>query len=82
MNRLLGVLVECCRNEAEVDGQFVQALLDTGSTVTIIHPRFLMSRVLQTSHSLLLTVMGEQAAMVGCCEVEIKVGGYTTVMCV
>lgn len=42
-------LVECCRIEAKVDGQPVCALLDTGSTVTIIHPKFLTKRVFQTT---------------------------------
>ncbi|KAI2646047.1 Retrovirus-related Pol polyprotein [Labeo rohita] len=39
-----------------------------------------MRRVLQTSRFSLVTVMGEQATMMGCCEVELKVGGYSTVM--
>lgn len=39
-----------------------------------------MRRVLQTSHFPLVTVMGEQATMLGRCEVEIKVGGYSTVL--
>ncbi|CAM4278636.1 unnamed protein product [Leuciscus chuanchicus] len=73
--------VECCRIEAKVDGQLVRALLDTGSTVTIIHPKFLTRRVLQTARFPLVTVMGEKATLMGRCEVEICVEGHSTVMC-
>ncbi|ROL55049.1 Nectin-1 [Anabarilius grahami] len=72
--------VECCRIEAKVDGQPVRALLDTGSTVTIIHPKFLTRRVLQTARFPLVTVMGEKATLMGHCEAEILVEGHSTVM--
>lgn len=62
-----------------MDGQLVRALLDTGSTVTIIHPKFFL-RVLQTALYPLVTVMGEKATLIGRCEAEICVEGHSTVM--
>ncbi|KAI7805622.1 hypothetical protein IRJ41_012617 [Triplophysa rosa] len=68
--------------QVKVDGQPVQALLDTGSTVTIIHPKLLKNKILQTSRFPLMTVTAERVAMIGQCEVNVKVGGHRTVMLV
>lgn len=61
-----------------VEGRPASALLDTGSTVTLIHPDLLPHDIKpQATEVPLITVTGERAPMLGSCDVLIQVGDYS-----
>lgn len=67
-----------CRVPALVNGRLTHALLDTGSTATLLHPDLLPTGTQPQATNLpLITVTGGEAPMLGRCEAQIQLGAYS-----